>query len=145
MSIFERLRAKWAEAGLRPKHGVDQETLDCFERNHKIALPSEFKDYLLIVNGMEEGQADEYLISFLSLEAIDDDANYEDISAYEVRMVIAEYSVYSHVYVMQSSPNGDQSIVLATDGEHETQLATSFEDFVNKYLSNPASVAHCWT
>lgn len=145
MSVFERLRARWVEAGLRPKPGVSQETLDRFENKRKIVLPSGFKRYLLTVNGMEEGQTDEDLISFLSLEAIDQDANFKWVSASGVRMVVAEYCVYSHLYVLQCSQCGDRSSVLATDGRQEVQLATSFEDFVDKYLSNPTGIAHCWT
>jgi hypothetical protein len=144
MSTYDRLRARWLESGIRPKPGVSREALNAFENEHRIRLPSAFKEYLVTANGMEEGQTDENMISFLSLQAINQKANYKEISTLEVDMVVAEYCIYSHMYVLRCSRNGDRSCILATDGEHEVQLATCFEDFVNNYLSSPASVTHCW-
>lgn len=145
MSIYEMLRAKWLEAGIAVQDGIAPAALDRLEKKRQISLPSEFKDYLLTVNGMQDGQVDEDLISFLSLETIDQEANYKEISGNEAELVIAEYSIYSHTYVMRISRNGDRSPVFVTDGEHEKRIAASFKDFLSEYLANPARVAHCWT
>jgi hypothetical protein len=144
MSIYEMLRAKWLEAGIAVKDAVAPAALDRFEKKHRVSLPSEFRDFLLTVNGMQDGQVDEDLISFLSLEAIDQEANCKEISANEVELVIAEYCIYSHTYVMRISRSGDRSPVLVTDGEHEKLIAASFKDFLSQYLANPAKMAHCW-
>jgi hypothetical protein len=93
---------------------------------------------------MQDGQVDEDLISFLSLEAIDQEGNWKEISGNEVELVIAEYSIYSHTYVMRITRSGDRSPVFVTDGEYEKPIAASFRDFLNQYLANPAGVAHCW-
>jgi len=144
MSIYERLKAKWLEAGIAGKDAVAPATLDRFEKKRRVLLPSEFKDYLLRVNGMQEGQVDEDLISFLSLERIDQDANCKEISTNEVELVIAEYSIYSHTYVMRISRSDDRSPIFVTDGEHERPIAASFKDFLSQYLANPSRVAQCW-
>ncbi len=59
-------------------------------------------------------------------------------------MIVAEFSMYCHWYVLQASRSGNASVVLVTDGEREKQIANSFEDFVNQYLSNPGGVAYSW-
>lgn len=145
MSIYEMLRAKWIAAGVAVNDPATPVALDRFEKKHHIPLPCEFKDYLLTVNGMQDGQVDEDLVSFLSLEAIDQGANCKEISATELEMVVAEFSIYSHCYVLRVSRSRDRSPVFVTDGEHEKEIAGSFNDFVNQYLSNPARIAHCWT
>ena len=145
MSIYQLLRARWLEAGIAVNDPVTQAALDHFEEKHHVSLPGEFKHYLLTVNGMQDGQVDEDLVSFLSLEAIDQEANCKEISANEVEMVVAEFSIYSHCYVLRVSRSGERSPIFVTDGENEKQIAPSFKDFVNVYLANPARVAHCWT
>ena len=145
MSVYELLRTKWIEAGIRVNEGVSQAALSQFEERYDLTLPTDFKTYLLTVNGMQEGEVDEDLISFLSLEAIGREPNIEEISEDEIQMVVAEYCVYSHLYVLRYSRKGKGSPIFMTDGEHEKELATSFEDFASRYLSNPRRVAHCWS
>jgi hypothetical protein len=123
---------------------VRHAVLERFEEKHHVFLPIAFKEYLLTVNGMKEGQTDENLISVLPLQAMDREANYKEISANWVEMIIAEFCIYSHLYVLRTSRSGDRCAVFATDGKHEKQLASSFEDFVRLYLSSPARMAHCW-
>jgi cell wall assembly regulator SMI1 len=144
MSSYEMLRVKWMEAGVAVNDPASPAALDRFEKKYHISLPSEFKDYLLTVNGMQDGQVDKDLVSFLSLEAIDQGTNCKEISATELEMVVADFSIYSHFYVLRVSRSRDRSPVFVTDGEHEKEIAGSFKDFVNHYLSNPTWIAHCW-
>lgn len=144
MSVYERLRTRWLEAGIPINEGTSQTTIDCFEKTHNIKLPSTFKEYLLTVNGMKDGQADENLVSFLSLDAIDQEAHHKEIPASEVDVVFAEFSIYSHYYVLRIRRSGEQVAVFAFDGEHEKQIASCFEGFVSNYLSDPSKVAYCW-
>lgn len=143
MSVYERLKAKWLETGVPVNDGISQVTIDRFEHKNSIALPSTFKEYLLVVNGMKNGQTDENLVSFLSLDAIDQEARYE-ISASEVDVIFAEFSIYSHYYVLRIKRSGEQVAILAADGEHEKQIADSFEGFVSSYLADPSKMAYCW-
>jgi hypothetical protein len=84
MSIYEMLRAKWIAAGVAVNDPITPAALDRFEKKHRIPLLCEFKDYLFTVNGMQDGQVDEDLVSFLSLEAIDQGANCKEISTTEL-------------------------------------------------------------
>src|SRR5437660_11301418 len=144
MTIYHLLRARWLDGGIAVNDGIRQAALDRFQENRQVSLPSEFREYLLTVNGMKEGQTDENLVSFLSLETIDQESNFKEISANQVEMIVAEFSLYCHWYVLRTSRSGDRPVVFVTNGDQEKLLATSFEDFVNHYLSSPARVAHCW-
>jgi hypothetical protein len=145
LTIYELVWAKWLEAGILINEGVTQAGINHFEETHNLSLPRAFRDYLFTTNGMKDGQVDENLICFLSLEAIGQEANYRDISGSEVEMVVAEFLMYSHWYVLRASRRADRSFVLVTNGEQEKQIADSFEDFLSQYLANPVRVAHCWT
>jgi hypothetical protein len=132
------------EAGIAAKDGVAPSAIDCFEEKHHVSLPAAFKAYLSTVDGMLEGQTDENLVSFLSLESIDQEANVRKVSANEIEMIVAEFSLYSHWYALRTSGSGSPSPVIVTNGNQEKQIATSFEDFLNQYLSSPTKVAYCW-
>lgn len=144
MSTYQMLRERWLEAGIAVNDPVSQAVLDRFEENHHLSLPGDFKEYLLTVNGMVDGQTDAELISFLSLEAIDQDAEHNVLAGDHVEITIAEYSIYAHYYVMRVSRGGDRAAVFATDGEHRKQIAPSFREFVSQYLASPDKVAYCW-
>jgi hypothetical protein len=138
------LRTKWVEAGIAVNDGITTEALDRFQEKRLVSLPSAFKEYLLTVNGMKDGQTDENLVSFLSLETIDQEPTFMVLSADFFEIIFAEFSVYSHLYVLRASRNGETAPILATDSKHEIRIASSFEDFVNLYLATPAKIAHCW-
>ena len=144
MSIYQQLRGRWLEAGIGINDGVTQAALDRFQEKRHVSLPSAFQDYVLTVNGMKEGQTDENLVSFLSLETIDQEANFKDISSKQVEIIVAEFSMYCHWYVLRTSRSGDLSLVVVTNGDLEKPIAASFEEFLNQYLSSPAGVAYCW-
>src|SRR5437660_12927914 len=111
MSIYEDLRTRWVEAGIPVNDGVPRVVLDQFEEKHNVSLPVDFKHYLQVVNGMEEGQVDEHLLSFLSLEAIDKEINHKEFATSEVSLVVAEYSIFAHWYVLGFSRCVDRSLV----------------------------------
>jgi hypothetical protein len=145
METYQRLRAKWLENGIPVNQGIAQGSIECFEQKHGITLPHAFKEYLLTIDGMKKGQVDEELVSFLPLDAIDQESNYREISGEQVDLIFAEYSIFCHWYVLRATRTGDQSGVFAADGEHEKQIARTFEEFVVSYLSSPSKVARCWT
>jgi hypothetical protein len=134
----------WLDAGILFNEGMERPIIERFEARHGITLPSEFKEYLMTVNGMKNGQVDEHLISFLSLEDIDQQSNVKQVVPNEIDLTVAEYSLYAHWYVMRVTRNADRCCVLASDDEHEKPIAGSFQDFVETYLSNPSKVANCW-
>lgn len=124
--------------------GMGEEEVNCFEKKHKITLPSSFKQYIHIVNGMFNGQTDDHLISFLSLEMIEQESNIETLPGNEVELIFAEYSIYCHWYVLRFSRSGINDVVVGTNGVLEKHIADSFEDFMIKYLTNPERIAYFW-
>lgn len=145
MTIFKILRDKWIEDGLSINPGKSSEDVCHFEEKHGVALPRSFKEYLETVNGMPEGETDENLISFLSLELIDQEPNFKVLSGNVVELIFAEYSIYCHCYVLRSSRRGDRSVVVGTSGEMEKHIADSFDNFIKLYLSNPTGIANFWS
>jgi hypothetical protein len=145
MSIFNKLRDRWIETGVSINRGKSAEEVYDFEVKHGVALPRSFKEYLETVDGMSDGQTDEDLISFLSLEMIDQEPNFKVLSGNVVELIFAEYSIYCHYYVLRSSRRGDRSVVVGTNGEMEKHIADSFDNFIKLYLSNPTGIANFWS
>src|SRR5262245_33675822 len=68
--LIRRLVRKWHAEGAIIRPPASQSALARFERQHRVALPPDFRAYLLICDGMEEGELDEDLFSFWSIERI---------------------------------------------------------------------------
>ena len=144
-TLYQRLRDTWLASGVSTNSCTSLSKLEDVEKKHHIQLPSQFRNYMLTSNGMTDGQIDRSLISFLSLDAIDREmaatvGNSED----SVDIPFAEFSIYSHYYALRITKDGTQLGVYAADGTNEKQLASSFDSFVELYLSNPEIIAHCW-
>jgi cell wall assembly regulator SMI1 len=140
MNVFERLRAAWLAADVQINPGADPAEIAAFESKHCVKLPLDFKDYLMLVNGMADGAADDQLISFLSLNAIDREVSQRGTPPQRCDLVFAEYLIHSHVYVIRELPFSKQASVFAADGAHERRLAGSFAEFLERYLASPEAV-----
>lgn len=144
-TLYQKLRDTWLASGVPAKSGATLSAVEDFERKHHIKLPSQFCNYMLTSNGMVDGQTDKSLISFLSLEAIDREmAAIAGKSEDSVDIPFAEYSIYSHYYALRITKDGTQQGIYAVDGTNEKQLTSSFDSFIEVYLSNPETIAHCW-
>jgi hypothetical protein len=144
MTLCEQLRTTWLEAGISVNDGASQTRIEAFERTRNITLPTAFKNYLLTVNGMKDGEIDEHFISFLSIDAIDQEDVPHQLSTNEIDIVFAEFLIYSHYYVLRFTRSGEEISILAGDGEHEKTLANCFDECVSLYLRDPIKMAKCW-
>ena len=144
MNIYNRLKSKWLELGIPFNEGISHASIEHFEKRHGLTLPSTFKEYLRAVNGMKYRQTDENLVSFLSLDAIDQEA-VRKVSGDEVDIIFAEFCVFSHYYLLRLKRSGEQVTIAASDGAHEKRIADSFEGFLSQYLIDPSKVAYCWS
>ena len=141
----QRLRDTWLDNGLSIEVGAERVALDSFEREHRLTLPTQFRNYLLTANGMADGQVDESMISFLPLHRIVRELESQRPTGSElVELLFAEYLMFSHHYVLRATTEGVERGVYAADGTNEKQIAETFEQFVAAYLSNPNAIAHCW-
>ncbi len=144
MGIYHRLAQYWRDAEVSVNPPLTCSQIAQFESRRGVKLPSDFKDCLSVVDGMQEGQTDENMMSFLSLKLLDENTQWQRSENEDVNLVFAEFLIYSHVYVLRISAGGGTSAVLARDGTHELHLADSFEQFVASYLADPEEVAYCW-
>src|SRR5436190_555364 len=123
MSIYQDLRTKWLRLGISHGYGTSSAAISTFEQKHDIILPHCLKEYLLTVNGFDEGHVDEDLFYFLSLDAMDRDLNSKKGSEEYLDLTIADYSLGLHWYVSRISRGHDRSPILAANGEIERKVA----------------------
>lgn len=141
MTIYEQLRKRWADAA---NDGAASAALASFEKVNGLLLPTAFKEYLTTVNGMRPGLTDEDLVSFLTLDGIGSETKEQSRPGDIIDFVFAEYSVFSHYYALRARRTGEDLGVFAADGTNQRQIATRFEEFVQRYLTSPARIAHCF-
>lgn len=138
MNQFQRLRDSWIKSGIQLVEPANSTAVEEFERRRRLKLPGEFREYLTIAGGMQAGETDEQLISFLSLPMIE--AELDEHSPAPGLVIFAEYLIWSHGYAVQI----DTSTVYAQSGTSLLKIADDFSDFVAQYLDDPDRIAHCW-
>jgi hypothetical protein len=144
-TLYERLRNAWLENGVVIRHGATPLAIERFENQYHVKLPNQFRDYLSTSNGMVNGQTDNNLLSFLSLDAIDHEmASHCRQTQDVVDVIFAEYLIYSHYYTLRVTKDGAQLGVYAANGTNEKRLAASFDEFIDTYMVNPGTIADCW-
>ena len=143
-TLYKRLRDTWLSSGLSVNEGALPEAIDRLEKKRLIKLPRQFRDYLLEVGGMADGQTDLSLTSFLSLDAIDKELGKVEHVGDLINLIFAEYLIYSHYYTLRATRDGLRIGVYAADGSNEIRLASSFDEFIDAYLLNPDNIAECW-
>ena len=74
MTIYERLRNTWIAAGIEVNDGATRDEIEEFEARHNVTLSRMFTDYLSVVAGMKDGEVDEEMMSFLSLNLMSDES-----------------------------------------------------------------------
>ena len=140
--MFEELKRLWEQNKLKINGPLPNCEIDHFEKQHHLILPASFKQYLLVVNGMQQYESDDELISFFSLAEMSERLNSRKFNPLG-EFLFADYSIGSHGYILDLTNNKED--VLATDyGGNHKLLATSFKSFMNLYLTNRISVANCW-
>lgn len=145
MSIYNAMRDRWMLAGVRANKPADSAAVSRLEAKVGLVLPDDFKEYLTAVNGMEDGQVDEYFIAFHSLQTIESHRHRNWASLHVTDVVIADYSLDAHLYLLSFSASAEMPIVVVTDGVKTVELAKSFADFVRLYLSSPNLIVNCWS
>lgn len=144
MGIYHRLVQRWRDADITVNSPLACSEIAKFEVKRRIDLPGDFKSYLSVADGMQDGQTDENVMSFLSLKLMDENTQWQPLEKKCVNLVFAEFLIFSHVYALRIPTGGGNSAVVARDGTHELHLADSFELFVESYLADPEEIAYCW-
>jgi hypothetical protein len=154
-SLGERLKSYWDSAGIKVRGGTSQQALISFELKYGVCLTRDLRDYHSIVDGMEDGEADASMLSFLSLSSIknvmEELIKFGGIPDYRKLkeclpqthryFVFADFLICSHVYAIRLSPNrSDATPVIWICGKHWRTIASSFSDFAEKYLAGNGAI-----
>jgi hypothetical protein len=142
------------EKGVKTRPGVSLRQVESFEDSHLVRLPPDLRAYYATIDGMEEGEADPDMFSFLPLKAVSavpeelayfgGIPNYREIvkSLAEPHrwFVIVDYLLTSAVYAIRLSATDEPASVLwIGSGKHHRMAASSFSNFLEAYLANPPS------
>lgn len=133
-ALLERLRGHWLAQNIASSGGASEEEVAAFEREHKVALPPLFREYVRELNGMADASGDSDWVYFWPLSRMRRlcDLNYaggEELSHY---WAFADYLMASHDYAILLSP--DLRAPAPVCVMYVWQAAPSFEDFLRRYL-----------
>ena len=149
-SLTERLLAKWAGDGVRRRPGAEPARLAEFEGIYGVRLPADLREYLLVVDGMDEGACDLDLISFWPLGRIRppgeiwreppmlDYFGHRSVPEFQSFFCFADWAQEGHVYCIQLHPpdvSRPNRIVELPPGPSPRMAFASFGEFAEAYLS----------
>jgi len=151
-ALVERLKGHWLEKRIRIQAGASLDQVKSFESHYQVCLPQDLRDYFTTVNGMEKGEIDEELFSFLPLQAVksipEELGQFGGIPDYtqitrslpDARrwFVIVDYLICSAVYAIRLSAELESTPVMwIGDGTHYREVAPCFSGFLESYMTNP--------
>ena len=132
-----QLKAIWDHQRVKVGGPIVEADVDAFESNYNINLPTDFREYLIALNGMQDGVSDENLTRFWQLreiqQFIDDDT--ENNPAVVNYYVFADYCLNIFLYAIKLLPAESCSgQIYILGGETHVLIAETFTDFVSLYL-----------
>jgi hypothetical protein len=152
--VGKLLRRTWeARKGPRTRTGVKlrppatEEEISRFEGKYGVILPRDMREYFAVVDGMERDSSEgEFLFSFWELgrvQPISEEFRYTPPRATETDgrpprpesyFCFADYMIEAEVFAIRLSadPRATNPVI----GYDGTEKATSFSDFVRKYLQD---------
>src|SRR5262245_11195542 len=127
--IVSRLIAIWAAEGLRVRGGVSDEQLSAFEARFGVRLPSDMRQYLRRVDGMETGDLCMWMQARLwplnEFESARNECPPMSERHYEGILLFGDYLLWSHGYGIQvKSP--DENRVFIVGGDTPIEVARDF-------------------
>lgn len=150
--LIDRLRNHWLAQKVRIRSGVPLDQIDSFERHYQVRLPPDLRRYFAALDGMEPGETDPEMFSFLPLHSVkpipEEIAHFTGIPDYTAIMetlphshrwfVFVDYLISSAVYAIRlSAPKDGTPVLWVGSGRDHRGVASSFAGFVEVYLANP--------
>jgi hypothetical protein len=123
---FEELIAYWKRLGLKTNGGADLDAIQALEDHVNFRFPTDFKAYLLQVNGMVDFEWDKEMISFWSIDRMR--REFDEVPSTPV--CFADFLISSHAYGFY--PNEEK--VYTNYGPDS--IANSFTEFIDLYLND---------
>jgi hypothetical protein len=139
-TLVDELVKRWHGSGAAIRPGNVRANVIAFERERGVELPADLVEYFVRVDGMAEGSWDEHCIRFWPLaemKTVVQELGDDPSVAYRDYFVFADYSLWAHAYAIRLDSKNDVVIV---GGDKPIRVASSFTDFVEKYLTQPMSL-----
>lgn len=143
-TLAEKLKAYWISSGAKIRSAARPEAIEAFEARYEVQLNDDLRDYFLVVNGLEEGEWDDHMTEWYSLEKWQRLTEtgwslngFQDLASY---FLFADYSLDALGYVIRLSANrSDPNLIMRLGGDPEL-IAESFSQLIEAYLADPATL-----
>ena len=132
----------WLRYDIKLRRGASEAELREFEQKYNVLLPADLKDYFLTIDGFADSGWDENYITFLPLEEIvplsQEWSRKPETNSY---FIFADFSISCCVYAIHLTNDLilGNPVFIACD-ENPEQIAGSFSEFVQAYLTDDNSV-----
>jgi cell wall assembly regulator SMI1 len=147
VGLIDRLRRHWLQNGIKIRNGLSLQQIESFESSYAIRIPPDLRTYYATMDGMEEGETDSEMFSFLPLESVKSIperlARYREYSGITKSLtdshcwfVTVDYVLTSMVYAVYLSSEPVNSPVRCICGNQHRIVAPSFSDFLEANLAN---------
>jgi hypothetical protein len=149
---ISKLTEHWMSMNLQLAAGNSEERVREFETRHGVIFPTDFKEYLLCVNGMVQagGQdCDPNGFAFWPLarvqsivkECAEHSLSPPEVSDKDSYFVFADYLQWSWAYAIRLSSNPSDPNPVIHVGTIRTKIvAPSFSEFVDSYIQDAKSL-----
>lgn len=149
IDILQKTLENWNEQMIANSNVVLKLDLFDFQKNHNVELPDDLKDYFLLLNGTNETY-DENFYAFYDLKQFSSIPDFykdkQGIPNYQLLnktlenpfnyFVFADYHIDLFSYAIRITESKGDNAVFVLCGEEYFQIADSFSEFLELYLSN---------
>jgi hypothetical protein len=145
--IAQEIADKWVAQGLSKRPGASAEQIAEFEQRYSVLLPSDFRAYLQLVDGMNEAMDDESFRFWPLAEIQPVDQVLEPIHTdrywYPGCFIFADYLTWCWAYAIRLAGASSEvgNIFHCVRRRHSpAPIAGSFSEFAERYIRNPDSL-----
>src|SRR5712692_6613774 len=118
MSYAEQVRTFWISQEIPVNPGLAVEDIKTFEATNKIVLPSDFVEYLTVVNGMGDRAMDSELDHFMPVDAL---------NVWDGNLTFADWSIEAAIFILKLSQSPAAApLVMRWSDSVEKQVAGAF-------------------
>ncbi|WP_071595129.1 SMI1/KNR4 family protein [Hymenobacter aerophilus] len=148
---LSHLKAAWEKAHIRAARPASRAEIRAFERKYSVQLPKDMFDYFKLVNGMMDGETDNELFAFYSLDKLETVVNkfsdwhgipkYSDalttLDRPETLFLFSDYFIHLEAFAIRLDKSSIlNNHVYAICGGMYQVVAVSFSAFIDLYLQD---------
>ena len=148
--IVNRLIVRWQENGAAIRKGMQEKHVNEFEKHNGVMLPSDFKHYFLMADGLSDDDLDGFLfwplayVKSVSVICKEEKVPLPAVDQLNQYFVFADYLQWSWAYAIYLSDRVVlQNPVIFVGTPEPTVIAQSFSEFIELYInSSPNLYVH---